>query len=50
MIKSSIIAKGYNYRFPATIDFQECRENIAASLNMKIVIVGVSESMWSKML
>ena len=25
--------KGPKYRFPATIDFQKCREKIAASLN-----------------
>ena len=28
----SIIAKGSKYRFPAKIDFQKCREKIAASL------------------
>ena len=29
----SIIAKGPKYRFPAKINFQKCREKIAASLN-----------------
>ena len=29
----SIIAKGPKYRFPVHIDFQKCREKIAASLN-----------------
>ena len=29
----SIIAKDPKYRFPAKIDFQRCRENIAAYLN-----------------
>ena len=29
----SIIAKGPKYRFPAKIDFQKCREKIAAILN-----------------
>ena len=28
-----IIAKGPKYRFPAKMDFQRCREKIAASLN-----------------
>ena len=28
-----IIAKGPKYRFPVHIDFQKCREKIAASLN-----------------
>ena len=29
----SIIAKGPKYRFPVHIDYQKCREKIAASLN-----------------
>ena len=29
----SIIAKGPKYKFPVRIDFQKCREKIAASLN-----------------
>ena len=29
----SVIAKGPRYRFPAKIDFQKCREKVAASLN-----------------
>ena len=29
----SVIAKGPKYRLPANIDFQRCREKIAASLN-----------------
>ena len=45
----SIRAKGPKYRFPAQTDFQKCFENIAASLNVYLV-VGVSESMRSVML
>ena len=45
----SIIAKGPKYSFVAKINFQKSREKLLQLL-MKIVIVGVSESMWSMML
>ena len=41
--------KGPKYRFPVQIYFQKCREKMQHIL-MNIVIVGVSESMWSMML
>ena len=45
----SMIANGPKYGFPAKIDFQKCRQK-TLHLLINIVIVGVSESMWSVML